>query len=86
MGIWAIGNAMLIFLAGLQGVPTDLYDAAKVDGANGWQTFRNVTFPMISPVVFYNLVLGVVVPVPVFPGAAGGQPGNGAARRRHHVL
>lgn len=60
MGIWGIGNAMLIFIAGLQGVPTSLYDAAKVDGANGWQTFRNVTFPMISPVIFYNLVLGVV--------------------------
>ena len=41
MGIWGIGNAMLIMLAGLQGVPTDLYDAAKTDGANGWQTFWN---------------------------------------------
>jgi multiple sugar transport system permease protein len=60
MGIWGIGNAMLIMLAGLQGVPTELYDAAKVDGANIWHSFRNVTFPMISPVIFYNLVLGVV--------------------------
>lgn len=60
MGIWGIGNAMLIFLSGLQGVPTELYDACKVDGANAWETFANVTFPMISPVVFYNLVLGLV--------------------------
>jgi len=60
LGIWGIGNAMLIFLSGLQGVPTELYDAAKVDGANTWQTFWNVTFPMISPVIFYNLVLGLV--------------------------
>jgi len=60
MGIWGIGNAMLIMLAGLQGVPTELYDAAKVDGANGWQTFWNITFPMISPVIFYNLVLSIV--------------------------
>jgi ABC-type sugar transport system permease subunit len=81
MGIWGIGNAMLIFLAGLQGVPTALYDAAKVDGANAWQTFRNVTFPMISPVVFYNLVLGVVflfqfflVPLVVNNGT--GRPGG----------
>lgn len=81
MGIWGIGNAMLIFLAGLQGVPTDLYDAAKVDGANGWQTFWKVTFPMISPVVFYNLVLGVVflfqyflVPLVVNQGT--GRPGG----------
>ncbi len=60
MGLWGIGNAMLIMLSGLQGVPTELYDAAKVDGANGWQTFWKVTFPMISPVIFYNLVLSIV--------------------------
>src|SRR5690349_24749961 len=60
MGIWGIGNAMLIMLAGLQGVPTELYDAAKVDGANSWQTFWKVTFPMLSPVIFYNVVLSVV--------------------------
>ena len=81
MGIWGIGNAMLIMLAGLQGVPTALYDAAKVDGANAWQTFRNVTFPMISPVIFYNLVLSVVflfqyflVPLVVNNGT--GRPGG----------
>ncbi len=60
MGIWGVGNAMLIFLAGLQGVPTELYDASTVDGANAWQQFWNVTFPMISPVIFYNLVLSIV--------------------------
>ncbi len=60
MGIWGIGNAMLIMLAGLQGVPTDYYDAARVDGADTWMTFWNVTFPMISPVIFYNLILSVV--------------------------
>jgi multiple sugar transport system permease protein len=59
MGVWGIGNAMLIMLAGLQGVPTELYDAAKVDGANSWQTFWKVTFPMISP-IFYNLTLSIV--------------------------
>jgi multiple sugar transport system permease protein len=60
MGIWGVGNAMLITLAGLQAVPTELYDAAKVDGAGGLAIFRHVTFPMISPVVFYNLVLSIV--------------------------
>lgn len=60
MGIWGIGNAMLIMLAGLQGVPTELYDAAKVDGANGWHTFWKITFPMISPVIFFNLTLSIV--------------------------
>lgn len=81
MGIWGTGNAMLVMLAGLQGVPTELYDAAKVDGANPWQTFWNVTFPMISPVIFYNLVLSIVglfqyflVPLVVNNGT--GRPGG----------
>lgn len=60
MGIWGIGNAFLVTLAGMQGVPTELYEAAKIDGANGWKRFTNVTFPMISPVVFYNLILSVI--------------------------
>src|SRR5207249_6109087 len=50
------GNRMMIFLAGLQGVPQELVDAAQVDGANGWQRFRHVTLPMISPTIFFNLV------------------------------
>ena len=60
LGIWGIGNAMLTMVAGMQAVPTDLYDAAKVDGAGSIARFVNVTFPMISPVVFYNLILIVV--------------------------
>jgi multiple sugar transport system permease protein len=81
MGIWGIGNAMLIMLAGLQGVPTELYDAAKVDGANGWQTFWKVTFPMISPVIFYNVVLGMVglfqyFLVPLVVNQGNGNPGG----------
>lgn len=60
IGIWGIGNAMLINLASLQGVPTELYDAAKIDGAGAWSAFWNVTFPMISPVIFYNLILTVI--------------------------
>ncbi len=60
MGIWGIGNAMLTMLASMQAVPTDYYDAAKVDGATPWISFWNVTFPMISPVIFYNLILAVV--------------------------
>jgi ABC-type sugar transport system permease subunit len=81
MGIWGIGNAMLIMLSGVQGVPTELYDAAKVDGANSWQSFWAVTFPMISPVIFYILVLSVVglfqyflVPLVVNQGT--GRPGG----------
>jgi multiple sugar transport system permease protein len=60
IGLWGIGSAMIINLAGLQGVPTELYDAAKVDGAGWWGTLRNVTLPMMSPVIFYSLTLGMV--------------------------
>jgi multiple sugar transport system permease protein len=60
VGIWGIGNAMLIFLAGLQSVPTELYEASRVDGAGPWKQFRHVTLPMISPVFFYNLLLNTI--------------------------
>jgi multiple sugar transport system permease protein len=60
MGLWGIGTMMLIFLAGLQGVPSELYDAAKVDGAGRWATFRSVTLPMISTVLFYNLIISLI--------------------------
>jgi len=54
---WSVGSAMIIMLAGLQNVPSELYDAAKVDGANAFYRFFKITIPMISPVIFYNLVL-----------------------------
>jgi ABC-type sugar transport system permease subunit len=57
---WSVGNAMIIMLAGLQNVPTELYDAAKVDGANAFYRFFKITIPMISPVIFYNLVLAAI--------------------------
>jgi ABC-type sugar transport system permease subunit len=69
MGLWGIGNMMLIFLAGLQSVPTELYDAAKVDGAGVWGRFRNVTLPMISPVLFYNLIIALIATFQYFTQA-----------------
>lgn len=60
MSLWGVGGNVIIYLAGLQGVPTDLYDAAKVDGATAWQRFWYVTLPMTTPVIFYNLVLGLI--------------------------
>ena len=60
MGLWGIGGGMIIYLAGLQGVPTDMYDAAKVDGANIFQRFRFVTLPMTTPIIFYNLVMDLI--------------------------
>ncbi len=83
LGIWGIGNAMLTMLASMQAVPTELYDAARVDGAGGLARFVYVTFPMISPVVFYNLILSVValfqyflVPLALNTGNTSGFPGG----------
>jgi multiple sugar transport system permease protein len=69
MGLWGVGNLILIFLAGLQSVPTELYDAAKVDGAGPFATFRNITLPMISPVLFYNLIIVLIATFQYFTQA-----------------
>lgn len=60
MGFWGVGNAMIIMLAGLQNVPTELYEAAEIDGAGYLQRLFNITIPLISPVIFYNLIIGVI--------------------------
>jgi multiple sugar transport system permease protein len=60
IGLYAIGNAILYNLASLQGVPTELYEASRIDGAGWWRQLWSITFPMISPVIFYNLVLSVI--------------------------
>lgn len=60
IGLWGCGNTVLIFLAGLQGVPKELYEASYIDGANYWQRLKAVTFPMMTPVIFYNLLTGVI--------------------------
>jgi multiple sugar transport system permease protein len=60
MGLWGIGAGVIVYLAGLRGVPSDLYEAAKIDGAGPWQSLRNITIPMMTPVIFYTIVLGVV--------------------------
>jgi multiple sugar transport system permease protein len=83
ISIWGVGNAMLTMLATMQGVPTELFEAADVDGANAWTKWRNITLPMITPVIFYNIVLTViglmqyfVVPYVITNGT--GQPGTSA--------
>jgi multiple sugar transport system permease protein len=60
IGIWSIGAALIVNLAGLKGIPSELYDAARIDGAGWFAQLRHVTLPMMSPVVFYSLILGVV--------------------------
>ncbi len=66
MSTWGFGNAMVIFLAGLQGVPRHLYEAVSIDGGGTWARFRFVTLPMMTPTIFYNLVVGVIGTFQVF--------------------
>jgi len=69
MSLWGLGGAMLIYLAGLQGVPQQLYEAAEIDGANYWHRFRHVTIPLMSPVIFFNLLLGLIGALQTFTQA-----------------
>lgn len=66
MGLWGFGSGMVIFLAGLQGVPDSLYEAASLDGAGRWGRFWHVTLPMITPMIFFNLVLGIIGSFQIF--------------------
>lgn len=69
LGLWGVGDAMIIFLAGLLDVPRQLYEAADIEGATGWQRFRHVTLPTISPVIFFSLVIGVIYGFQLFTQA-----------------
>jgi multiple sugar transport system permease protein len=60
IGLWGVGSTMIIFLAALLDVPAHLYEAADIEGANAWQKFRHITLPMISPVIFFTAVIGVI--------------------------
>lgn len=68
MSLWSVGGGMVIYLAGLQGVPTELYEAADVDGATRWHKFASVTLPMISPVIFFQLIMGIIGSLQTFTG------------------
>lgn len=80
MSLWGVGGGrMVIFLAGLQGISDTYYEAARLDGASPWQQFRRVTLPLLSPVMFFNLILGVIGSFQVFTSAyvmTGGGPNN----------
>jgi multiple sugar transport system permease protein len=77
--LWGTGAAMVIFLAGLQGVPQELYEAARVDGATRWRSFWSITLPLITPILLFNLVIGVIQSFQVFAQAfimTNGGPNN----------
>jgi oligogalacturonide transport system permease protein len=66
--LWQFGSAMVIFLAGLQGIPNDLYEAARLDGASSWQIFRRITLPLLTPVIFFNFIMQVIQAFQEFNG------------------
>jgi multiple sugar transport system permease protein len=69
MSLWSIGGNMVIYLAGLQGIPTDLYEATQVDGANAWTRFWVITVPMMGPVIFFTLITGIIAALQLFTQA-----------------
>ena len=71
MGLWSSvgGTRMIIFLAGLQGIPDSLYDAAAIDGAGAWHRIRHVTIPLLTPTIFFNMVLGIIGALQTFTAA-----------------
>jgi multiple sugar transport system permease protein len=69
MSLWGVGGGMIIYLAGLQGIPTALYEAAEIDGANKLQSFFSITLPLITPVLFYNLIIGIIGTFQIFTQA-----------------
>lgn len=79
MAVWSFGSAMIIFLAGLQGIPATLYEAAQIDGATTWARFTRITLPMLSPTIFFNLIVGIIGSFQVFTSVfimTNGGPGN----------
>jgi len=79
MSLWGVGGGMIIYLAGLQSIPTTLYEAATIDGASMWQRFSHITLPLITPVIFYNLVIGIIGTFQYFTNAyvmTNGGPAN----------
>mgnify|MGYP000053032573 FL=1 len=69
MGLWSSGAGMIIWLAGLKGIPEHLYEAAEIDGAGRWQRFRHITLPMLTPYIFFNLLMGMIGTLQVFESA-----------------
>ncbi len=69
MGLWGAGGGMILWLAGLQSIPRTLYEAASLDGAGWWSQFRHVTLPMLSPYIFFNLIMGTIGALQTFETA-----------------
>ncbi|MFC5530705.1 carbohydrate ABC transporter permease [Cohnella yongneupensis] len=88
MNLWAVGGSMIVYLAGLQGVPRSLYEAATVDGAGRIRQFWTITIPMLSPTIFFNVIMGILGGFQVFLQAyimTGGGPNNSTLFYAFHL-
>lgn len=88
MSVWGTGGSMLIFLAGLQGIPTVLYEASEIDGANAWQRFWHITIPMLTPTIFFSVVMRIIGSWQVFTAAyvmTQGGPNNATLTMAYHL-
>ncbi len=86
MSFWTMGGTMVIYLAGLKGIPRELYEAAAIDGSNLFRRFRHITLPMLSPIIFFNGIMAIIASFQVFTQAfvmTGGGPGHAT---RFYVL
>jgi multiple sugar transport system permease protein len=88
MGLWGVGSGAIIYLAGLQNIPPALYQAAKIDGAGTWQTFRHITLPLLTPTLLFTLLVGVIGAFQVFDAAyiLGGSRGGTRGSLLFYVL
>lgn len=82
MSLWGVGNFMIIYLAALENIPAELYEAAELDGAGRWRRFWHITLPQLTPVIFFNMVMGIVAAIQYFTqayvvsGGTGGPEGS----------
>lgn len=88
MGLWGVGGGAIIYLAGLQNIPPALYQAARIDGAGAWQTFRHITLPLLTPTLLFTLLIGLIEAFQVFDTAyvLGGSRGGTRGSLRFYVL
>ena len=80
MSLWGVGGSMVIYLAALQDVPRSLYESAELDGAGAWSKFVHITLPMISPVIYFNLIMGIIGSIQVFSQGYIMMPSGGPQR------
>ena len=89
MGLWSAGGGMIIWLAGLKGISATYYEAAELDGANAWQRFRHITLPLLSPYIFFNLIMGLIATLQIFTQAfimTEGGPVNSTLFYAYHLF